>query len=178
MRIRHIQHAVARLRAWWWLRPGKAVVIDTETTDFAGEIVEISIVDAATGDVLLDSLVRPQGEISPDATRVHGITPQMCEDAPAWAELWPQISVILSTRSRYGRRLALAYNAPFDRGHVDFECRRHNVGPMATPWRCIMRLDAQARDGRWRRLDAGHRACGDTLAARAVLCAIAGGSRA
>lgn len=176
-RPRPLRHAVARARAWWWLRPGKAVIIDTETTDFDGEIIEITIVDAASGAVLLDSLVRPQGTISPDATRVHGITDQMCETAPTWQDLWPQISAILSTGSRFGRRLALAYNAPFDRGRVLADCHRHSLRPPATRWRCIMRLDAQARDGRWKKLDAGHRACGDTLAARNVLCAIAGGSR-
>ncbi len=166
-----LRAATARARAWWWLRPGRAIILDTETTDFDGEIIEITIVDAATGAVILDSLVRPDGQICPDAAKVHGITHDMCATAPTWTQLWPQVEPILSSH------LVLAYNAPYDHGRITAACQRHHLPVPRARWRCIMRLDAAARNGRWRKLDAGHRACADTLAARDVLCQIAEGSR-
>lgn len=36
------------------LAPGVGVILDTETTDLDGRIIEISIIDAATGAVLMD----------------------------------------------------------------------------------------------------------------------------
>lgn len=41
------------------LEPGVGVILDTETTDLDGRIIEISIIDAATGTVLMDQLINP-----------------------------------------------------------------------------------------------------------------------
>lgn len=41
------------------LAPGVGVILDTETTDLDGRIIEISIIDAATGAVLMDQLINP-----------------------------------------------------------------------------------------------------------------------
>lgn len=41
------------------LEPGIGVILDTETTDLDGRIIEISIIDAATGTVLMDQLINP-----------------------------------------------------------------------------------------------------------------------
>lgn len=164
-----VRARLARQRARWWLRPHRAVILDTETTDFDGEIIEISIVDAASGKTLLDTLVQPLGPICPEASAVHGITDDMCRSAPRWTEVGPKVCEILGRH-----QLALAYNAPFDRRCIEADCRRHHLPVPTVRWRCVMRLDAAARQSRrWRRLDAGHRAHGDTLAARDLLCAIA-----
>lgn len=55
------------------------------------EAVAIGIVDAA-GNVLLDSLVRPQRKTTwPRAQRIHGISPAHVATAPTWPQLAPAI---------------------------------------------------------------------------------------
>lgn len=49
------------------LEPGIGVILDTETTDLDGRIIEISIIDAATGTVLMNQLINPPR--SPDLRR-------------------------------------------------------------------------------------------------------------
>ena len=49
--------------------PGAAVILDTETTDLDGYVVEIAVVDAATGDVLLDTFGQPGCPVEPGARR-------------------------------------------------------------------------------------------------------------
>lgn len=63
------------------LEPGRAVILDTETTTLYGRTVEIAVVDAATGKKLMDTLVNPgDAEISDGARWVHGITDEMVAD--------------------------------------------------------------------------------------------------
>lgn len=56
------------------LEPGRAVILDTETTDLHGAVCEIAVIDAATGGTLLDTLVNPGVPIQPGAHAVHGIS--------------------------------------------------------------------------------------------------------
>jgi hypothetical protein len=73
--------------AWACLRPGAAVVLDTETTDLAGVIVELAIVDSCTGKTLFDTLVNPGDvEVSDGARAVDGITDGELADAPRPAD--------------------------------------------------------------------------------------------
>lgn len=149
------------------LRTG-ALVIDTETTDFGGEIIEIAVIDARTDQVLFDSLVRPVGPIVAAATAVHGITDQDCAAAPAWPAVWEQLRPLLH------RRPVVAFNAPFDRGRIVADCRRHHLKQARMRWTCLMRLDAMYRGGGWRTLESaghggGHRAKDDGLAAAHLL---------
>lgn len=150
-----------------------AVVIDTETTDFDGEVIEIAVIDARTDSILLDSLVHPTGPINPEATRVHKITDQMCADAPTWPELWPQLAAVLADRP------LVAFNAPFDQGRIAADCARHQLAAPQQRWTCLMRLDARhRRSNRWRTLAAaglggGHRAKDDAIAAARLLRQIA-----
>lgn len=163
---------VARLRAGRYLKPGKAVVVDTETTNLDGSVVEIAIVDAATTEPLLSTLVWPGRPIHLEVTRVHGITDEMCAAATTWTEVWPNVGSLLQGR------VVLAYNAPIDKARITTECRRTGLRMPRRRWACLMRLDAQFRGGRrWRPLDGGHRALGDTLAGWQVLQEIAGGHR-
>jgi hypothetical protein len=56
------------------LPPGRAEGCGFESTDFDGAILEIAVIDAATGAVLLDTLVDPGAvPIHPAAAAVHGI---------------------------------------------------------------------------------------------------------
>lgn len=87
-----------------------AVILDTETTGLNSdaEIVEVSVIDAPSGTVLFDSLVKPQRPIPSDAIAIHGIGNHMVADAPQFGDIWPQLAQVLS-----GRNL-LIYNADYD----------------------------------------------------------------
>lgn len=162
----------ARAQAWWWLHAGRAVVLDTETTGLHGQVCELSIIDAATGAVLFDSLIRPTCPIEPEAIAVHGIAERDLADAPTLAQAWPAITWAL------GDGLITAYNAPFDRETLQRSTAAAGlpIGPQfhARRWRCIMRARGRAERRRWQRLDADHRALGDAHAARRVLLELAG----
>lgn len=58
------------------------------------EVVEIAILDSA-GKPLIDELVKPKRHIRPDATKEHGITDDMVDSAPKWAEILPDIEETL-----------------------------------------------------------------------------------
>lgn len=58
------------------------------------EVVEISILDSS-GKPLLDELVKPKRHIRQIATEEHGVTDDMVDTAPRWAEILPKIEEIL-----------------------------------------------------------------------------------
>ncbi|AVI66965.1 DNA polymerase III subunit epsilon [Shewanella sp. WE21] len=102
----------SRTAAQYWL-DNDAVIFDTETTglDWGSEIVEISIIEAHSGLILLNTLVRPVklGGIPPETTAIHGINNEMVEDAPLFIEIADSIASILQGR------MVIAYNAAFDK---------------------------------------------------------------
>ena len=152
------RRAIKTALEYWLARP---LFIDTETTGLDGlaEIVEISILDRE-GDVLMDSLVKPMRRIPQDVIRVHGIANEMVQDAPTWAEIWPQVEDIL--KDRY----VGVYNAEFD---LRMMRQSHRANDMAWRFRdnrffCIMKLYAQFRGAyRWQKLEAAGRQCGIAL---------------
>ena len=58
------------------------------------EVVEIAILDSS-GKPLVDELVKPKRHIRPSATEEHGVTDDMVESAPRWAEVLPRVEEIL-----------------------------------------------------------------------------------
>ncbi len=62
-------------------------VIDTETCDLQGGIVEVASVDVVDGKIVnpMSHLVRPDRPISPQAMAIHRITESMVADKP-WIE--------------------------------------------------------------------------------------------
>ncbi len=177
----HRTTAIARAQQILADRP---VYLDTETTglDPRAEIVEIALIDH-DGSVLLDSLVKPTRRIPWEATRVHNISNEMVADAPVWADLWPQVQMLLN-----GRRVGI-YNAEFDLRMIQQSHAAHKVGETAAGSNafCIMKLYAEffgERGGygnfKWQGLDKAahqcrialpnsHRAAADAQLARAVL---------
>lgn len=148
--------------------PRRAVVLDTETTDLDGYVVELAVLDASTGEVLLDSLVQPDTEISPGAFGVHKISAAELADAPRLADLWQQVLDV--TRGR----TVIAYNAPFDEAVLRRHAERDgldlaHLGNPAT-WDCLMNARSD-----WLRtwsslpLNGRHRAAGDCAAAVELL---------
>ena len=80
--------------------PTLTVSIDIETTglDFnQDEILQVSILDIDTGEVLLDSYVKPYfTEDWPEARRVNHITKEMVCNAPYIYELLPRLNQVLA----------------------------------------------------------------------------------
>ncbi|PJE97134.1 hypothetical protein CUT44_14220 [Streptomyces carminius] len=157
------------------LEPGRAVVLDTETTDLYGRTVEIAVIDAATGKKLMDTLVNPgDTEISDGARWVHGITSEMVADARPFEKVLPRLRKV--TRGR----TILAYNAEFDRAVVLGDVARVGKKPMHLEpwgnWYCLMQAYADwIGSRRWLRLGGSHRAAGDCESARQVLIKMAQG---
>ena len=148
------RQAIEKAKGYLAARP---VFLDTETTGFEypAEIVEITLIDH-DGSTLLDSLVRPVRPIPLDVIRVHGITNEMVEEAPTWAELWPQVETILKDRP------VGIYNADFDVKLMGLSHRAHHMLWSGAPFKpfCIMKLYAQfygqvgyRGEFRWQRLE-------------------------
>lgn len=111
-------------QALQWLE-SNALILDTETTglDSKAEIVEISIIDC-TGQVLLDTLVKPTSPIPAEATRIHGITNEMVAEAPTWPMIADQFKSIVS-----GRKLVI-YNADYDLRLIYQTNNKHELEPV------------------------------------------------
>jgi DNA polymerase-3 subunit epsilon len=156
-----------------------ALVLDVETTglDEDAEIIEIAVVDLA-GAVLFESLVKPVGQVTPEARVIHGIDDTMLTDAPSWPVVYQLVVPLL-----VGRHLA-AHNAEFEERMLTQTCNRHGLPLIANSgWACTMQMATPLNDGRWPNLAralelAGvvrveglmaHRALGDALRCRQLL---------
>jgi DNA polymerase III epsilon subunit-like protein len=155
------------------LQPDAAVIVDTETTSLDGQAVEVAVRDAASGTILLDTLVRPTEPISRRAYWVHGISDQDVADAPPWEHVLPRL-----LKATSGRTIC-AYKADFDRDIILGDTYR--VGEPALhlengAWYCLMRsYAAWLGSRRWLPLGGDHRAAGDCATAREVLLEVARG---
>ncbi|MER5649675.1 3'-5' exonuclease [Streptosporangium sp. NPDC002524] len=153
-------------------QPGEAVILDTETTSLDGVIVEIAIVDAFDGRVLVNALVNPGGvPVEAGARAVHGITDAALAGAPSWEQVLPDVLAAVGTRR------ILAYNASFDEKAVRATHAHAGLDPAVLPaagrWECLMEARSTwARVSRWFPLNGGHRALGDAQAAHKVLMSI------
>jgi DNA polymerase-3 subunit epsilon len=148
---------------------GEVLILDTETTDLNGEIIEIGVIDLA-GNVLLNQRIKPRGLIAPGAQAVHGITLEMLEDAPGFGLAYLRLREITQNKT------VLIYNFNFDFDMIHRECAR---GGLTLPkWKpdsaCLMKWYAQwygewnryHESYRWQRLPSGdHSAVGDCQAA-------------
>ena len=152
--------------------PG-AVVLDTETTDLYGEIIEVAVL-TMRGEVLIDTLVCPtggRGPISLAATAVHGLTMAKVTEAPTFAQLAGQVAARLSPASRI-----VAWNSAFDYFTLQRTCALAQVEDLAQAtdkrWTCAMEWyvqwwgewsDYHGGGYRWQPLGGGHRAREDCL---------------
>ncbi len=170
-RIRRKLRAL-KLRSWARsrLRLQDAVILDTETTDLFGQVIQISVIDL-TGQVLLSTLVRPTTPVSAAATAVHGISDQDLLASPALPVIAEQLLEV--TR---GRQL-LAYNAPYDRQVLTNDLTTAGLDPAHLAdrqnWVCLMRARALVENRGWVALGGPHLALGDCLATLDVLHGIA-----
>lgn len=152
------------------LPPGKVLILDTETCDLYGEIIELAIVDTA-GNEIYNRRFNPLTEIRSGAFRVHGITAEMLAHEPRFDAEYPSVKAILDRAN-----VVLIYNAPFDEGCLATTCNVHAVEALTFHSACIMRRYAEwygeYQRGRlkWQKLTGGdHSALGDARAALALL---------
>ncbi|WP_331738707.1 3'-5' exonuclease [Embleya sp. NBC_00896] len=152
------------------LRPGRAIVVDTETTGLhsSARIVEIAVLDASSGAPLLNTLVDPQTPIPRAASRVHGITDAMVAGAPTWDRVLPRLLELAQTRT------TLAYNEEFDRRMIGQHSRASGLNPghlrWPESWGCLMkRRTVWMGTTSWLALGGDHRALGDATAASKLL---------
>lgn len=112
-RARELDAVITWARAL--LGNAEVLILDTETTDLHGYLVEIGVI-RMDGSVVFASLVNPQAPIA--ATHIHGITPAMVAAAPTFAELEPQLRQLLHGRT------VVVYNADYDAGVIEREISR------------------------------------------------------
>ena len=156
--------------------------LDTETTGLGNmdEIVEIAVVDKG-GKVLVDTLVKPSRPIPGDVIKIHGITNEMVQKAPAWPILWSQIRYLLVGR------IIVAYNSKFDMRMMEQSHRLYRLSwkeniqdvdllGLYSQFRGTSRFFSLDEAGRLSgiSLPNAHRSLADTLLARALLFHIAG----
>lgn len=116
----------ARLQAIDWAKKivsKRFVVLDFETTDKypeKAEPVQVAIVDS-TGKTLFKSLVKPVGQMSPEAQQITGITPAMLQDAPSWKDVHVDIEQHLFNQT------VVIYNAGYDSKVLECTNERHNL---------------------------------------------------
>ncbi|MFI7643351.1 3'-5' exonuclease [Nonomuraea sp. NPDC049400] len=154
-------------------QPGQAVIVDCETTDLDGVIIEIAVLAAdGSGRLLLDTLVNPgDASISAEAQAVHGISAADLRGAPTWEQVLPRFL------DAAGQATILAYNADLDRGRVAATQRASGLDPAQLPtrsrWACLMQaLTVWRRSHWWLPLGGAHRAAGDAREADRVLATL------
>lgn len=167
------------------LQAADFIVLDTETTDLRGEVIDLALIDSA-GRAQFNTLIKPVGHISASARAVHHIDQTMLTDAPTFAQIWPQVSTLLAGK------IVITYNADFDFRMIASslsaygmlaEAARHQQNRAF--WHCLMQQYARHVGAlRWQRLEVAlkqqglpvsnnHRALADAQAAYALLVRLA-----
>lgn len=158
------------------LDAGDFVIMDTETTDLDGEIIELAIIDA-TGRVLFNRRFNPILPVAPGATAVHHLTNETLANERPFAEFHEELATILA-----GAAVVVIYNADFDNGRMVATCELHGLEAIGYESICAMEeysayVGQLRRDGSfwWQSLPGGdHTALGDCLATLDVLRHMAG----
>lgn len=147
------------------------VILDTETTDLYGEVIELAIINLQ-GDVLYNGRFNPLSPISEGAQSVHGITAEMVASEPRFADDYVTICNHLTSAE-----LVLIYNAAFDVERLRTTCELHGVDMPSFKTDCLMEWYAQFcnewsdyhQSYRWQPLGGDHGALSDCRAALATL---------
>jgi DNA polymerase III epsilon subunit-like protein len=114
------------------------LVVDFETADnfIKGvgypEPIQIAILNKR-GDVVLQSLINPVGEISLGSTAIHGRTKDQLIGCPMFIEIYPVIKCVLENYP-----FIVSYNAQFEEGVIDDTCRKLGLTPPDISWQCAM----------------------------------------
>lgn len=108
------------------------VAFDTETTGLdpkKGRVVEIGAVRFRNGRILAHKswLINPQCRIPYWAQKIHGISTEMVQDSPGFAEAYRQFEEFV------GDSVLIAHNAGFDISFIDREVERNKLEPPRNP---------------------------------------------
>jgi len=156
--------AIKTAQQWLSQEP---LYLDTETTglDDRAEICDIAVVDH-TGNVLLDTLVRPKRPIPAAATTVHGISNSDVAAAPTFADILPKLHRLVDGR------LVIIYNAQYDTRMLVQSAKSRDIKSIpASDWVCAMELYAKfygdwsnyRQAYTWQKLGNAARQCGIQL---------------
>lgn len=117
--------------------PKNFVVLDIETTGLyptKHEIAEISIIKIQDGSIIeeFSSLIKIDGKMSDDASKVNGITNEMLKEAPLPLDVFKQ------AKSFIGDNIIIGHNVNFDLSfigiafakYLDFECEYKYIDTM------------------------------------------------
>lgn len=151
------------------LKREDVVILDTETTDLHGEIIEIAIIDIQ-GETVLNQRIKPQEAISDGAYQIHGISLDDLKDCPTFPEAYPAIKQAIDGK------LLVIFNASYDTTCLQRDYARHDLSEadsITMTYNCAMLWYSQYvgdysrwhGDYRWQALPGGdHSALGDCLA--------------
>lgn len=121
------------------VQSGDFIVLDTETTglDSKAEVCQIAIVDSS-GNVLLDTLVKPINPIPPEAERIHGISNADVMYAPKFIDVYEKLMGIILGRN------VIIYNADYDVRVLQQSAAhgRHVFDVLCANWYCAMQAYA------------------------------------
>jgi DNA polymerase III epsilon subunit-like protein len=107
----------AHRAAEYGMERSRVLFFDLELTGFydRDEILSISIVDGH-GNLIMDTLVKPEHTKKWNRTeKIHGITPEMTENAPTLVELTPKIKEIFANADNL-----IAYGVSTDYSHIKY----------------------------------------------------------
>jgi len=118
------------------------LIIDTETTGLGpdDEMIEITAIDCS-GDIKLDTLIKPIKKIPAASSRIHGITNDLVINAPPLDSLWTeQLSPLLDCRA------LCIYNSDFDLRLIKQSLKKYGL-KWANPDEvlCLMKLYGRYR---------------------------------
>jgi DNA polymerase-3 subunit epsilon len=172
-----------RAEAVWWARQiltrDDVLILDTETTDLHGEIIELAIINLK-GETIYNRRFNPLSPVSAGAAAVHGITNEMLANEMVFSVCAPEVLKLLESAG-----LVLIYNATFDVLRLHQTCSVWGVDMPKFKTDCIMEWYAQFcgewsdyhGSYKWQPLSGGHDALGDCLATLGVLQDMAGDKR-
>lgn len=169
---RHEDHNEAIEWARDMLNVEGAVILDSETADLYGEIIELAIIDL-NGMPLFNERMRPSTPVSPGAYAVHAIGDDDLAICPTFPEFYDQIRGILEAAP-----MVLIYNAAYDARRLDHMCKLYQLPRLTFTMNCIMEMYAQYvgewndyhGNYRWQKLpSADHSAQADCQAALLVI---------
>lgn len=153
------------------LKRDDVLILDTETTDLYGEIIELAMINPK-GETVFNRRFKPVEPVSAGAQAVHGISTEMLANEPTFAECVPDVLGLLANAG-----LVLIYNAAFDLARLRQTCQLYGVEMPVIKVDCIMEQYAAFcgqwseyhGSYRWQPLGGGHDALSDCKAALATL---------
>lgn len=153
------------------IRRDDVLILDTETSDLKGEILELSVINLK-GETVYNGRFKPTLSIHWKATKIHGLTADTLAREPGFAEQYDAIKALLEDQT------VLIYNAAFDVPMLRRTCELYACPSITFKGHCVMlqyaafvgEWDSYHGNYRWQSLPAGdHSALGDCIATLNIL---------